>query len=85
MYTAHAALEFYAEVFEQMHALDKLEAFAAHFGPDFYRLPRNRDTITLRREDWTVPQQLKLGSDSLTPLRAAETVAWRVVDPGVSA
>jgi dihydroorotase len=79
VYTAHAALEFYAEVFEQMHALEKLEAFAAHFGADFYRLPRNRDTITLRKEDWTVPPQLQLGTDNLTPLRATEAVAWRVV------
>ena len=79
VYTAHAALELYAEVFEQMHALEKLEAFAAHFGADFYRLPRNQDTITLHKEDWTVPPQLQLGNDKLTPLRATEAVAWRVV------
>lgn len=80
VYSAHAALEFYAEVFEQLHALDKLQAFAAHFGADFYRLPRNRDRITLRKESWTVPSQLPLGDDTLTPLRAAQDVTWRVVD-----
>ncbi len=85
VYCAHAALEFYAEVFEQLHALDKLEAFAAHFGPDFYRLPRNTDSITLRKESWEVPSQLPLGADSLTPLRAGQPVTWRVVDPGKQA
>ena len=79
VYCAHAALEFYAEVFEQLQALDKLEAFASHFGPDFYRLPRNGDTITLRKQDWQVPAQLPLGAGTLTPLRASQTVAWRVV------
>jgi dihydroorotase len=79
VYSAHAALEFYAEVFEQLQALDKLEAFASHFGPDFYRLPRNRDTITLRKQDWRVPAQLPLGAGTLTPLRAAQTVAWQVI------
>ncbi len=79
VYTAHAAIEFYAEVFEQLGALDRLEAFAAHFGPDFYRLPRNADTITLRRESWTVPPHLQLGAETLTPLRASQAVAWRVV------
>ena len=78
VYTAHAAIELYAEVFEQMDALDALESFASHYGPDFYRLPRNTDTITLRREPWQVPAQLPLGRDVLTPLRAADNVAWRV-------
>lgn len=85
VYSAHAALELYAEVFEQLHALDKLEAFAAHFGADFYRLPRNRDTITLRQQSWEVPAQLPLGAGTLTPLRAAQTVGWQVVDAGVRA
>jgi dihydroorotase len=79
VYSAHAALEFYAEVFEQLQALDKLEAFAAHFGPDFYRLPRNRDSITLRKQEWQVPAQLPLGASTLTPLRATQTVAWQVI------
>jgi dihydroorotase len=82
IYTAHAALEFYAEVFEQMDALEKLEAFAAHFGADFYRLPRNVDTITLRKESWEIPPQLQLGDETLTPLCAGDAVAWRVVASG---
>jgi dihydroorotase len=80
IYSAHAALELYAEVFEQLGALDKLEGFASHFGPDFYRLPRNIDTITLRKQSWQVPDQLPLGTDTLTPLRAGESVPWRVLD-----
>lgn len=83
VYSAHAALELYAEAFEQQQALNKLEAFASHFGPDFYRLPRNQDTITLRRESWKVPAQLSLGTDTLTPLRASEAIAWRVIDNGI--
>jgi dihydroorotase len=82
VYTAHAAIELYAEVFEQLGALHALEGFASHFGPDFYRLPRNTDTITLRREEWRVPEQLPLGRDFLTPLRAGENMPWRVLDRG---
>ena len=82
VYTGHAALEFYAEVFEQLDALEKLEAFASHFGPDFYRLPRNRETITLRKQPWDIPPQLPLGEETLTPLRAGESVGWQVVTPG---
>jgi dihydroorotase len=82
VYTAHAAIELYAEIFEDLGALDKLEGFASHFGPDFYRLPRNTDTITLRKESWQVPAQLPLGDKTLTPLRAGETISWRVVDTG---
>ena len=85
VYSAHAAIELYAEVFEQLQALDKLEAFASHFGPDFYRLPRNADTITLRRQSWEVPAQLPLGDRTLTPLRASQAVAWQVVDAGINA
>ncbi|MEH6634365.1 MAG: dihydroorotase [Halioglobus sp.] len=80
VYTAHAAIELYAEVFEELDALDKLEGFASHFGPDFYRLPRNSDTITLRKESWQVPAQLPLGMTTLTPLRAQDEVQWRVTD-----
>ena len=80
VYTAHAAIEFYAEVFEQLGALHALEGFASHFGPDFYRLPRNDDTITLRLEQWQVPGQLPLGRDVLTPMRAGENMSWRVLD-----
>ena len=79
VYTAHAAIEFYAEVFDQLGALDKLEGFASHFGADFYRLPRNSDTVTLRKEEWQVPAQLPLGKDTLTPRAAGETIAWKVI------
>jgi dihydroorotase len=82
VYTGHAAIEFYAEVFEQLDALDALEDFASHFGPDFYRLPRNTDTITLRKEAWDIPSRLPLGDQSLTPLRSGEAVDWQVVAQG---
>jgi dihydroorotase len=78
-YTGHAAIELYAEVFEQAGALDKLEAFASFHGPDFYGLPRNADHITLRQQDWTAPTQLKLGDSQLTPLRAGEKINWSVL------
>jgi dihydroorotase len=79
MYSAHAAIELYAEAFDAAGALDKLEAFASFYGADFYGLPRHTDTITLRRENWTAPQQLSMGESSLVPLRAGETIQWRVV------
>ena len=79
-YTAHAALELYAQAFEQAGALDKLEGFASHFGADFYRLPRNSDRIRLVRDDWTVPDHLPLGDKVLAPLAAGETLRWRVAD-----
>lgn len=78
IFSAHAAIELYAEAFEQAGALDQLEAFASFHGADFYGLPRNTDRITLAREDWTVPASLALGSESVTPLRAGETVRWRL-------
>ena len=80
IYTAHAALELYAEVFEAAGALDKLEAFASFHGADFYGLPRNRKRVTLVQEPWTVPADLALGEDTLVPLRAGETVTWRLVN-----
>jgi dihydroorotase len=80
VYTGHAAIELYAEVFEQLGELGRLEAFASHYGPDFYRLPRNSDTITLRKGNWQVPARLPLGEDSMTPLRAGESVSWQVID-----
>lgn len=79
IYSAHAALELYAEAFEDAGALDRLEAFASFFGADFYGLPRNTDRVTLRRETWTVPERLAFGEAALVPLRAGETVRWRVV------
>jgi len=79
IYTAHAAIELYAEVFERAGALDKLEAFASFHGADFYRLPRNRDSISLRKEPWNVPAEMPFGATTLVPLRAGEPVAWRLV------
>jgi dihydroorotase len=79
IYTAHAAIELYAEAFEDAGALDKLEAFASFYGADFYGLPRHTDTITLKRESWNAPASLKLGDESLVPLRAGEAIRWRVV------
>ncbi|MDZ7655638.1 MAG: dihydroorotase [Sulfurimicrobium sp.] len=76
IYTAHAALELYAEVFETAKALDKLEGFASFHGPDFYRLPRNAGKVTLRKESWEVPAELPFGNETLTPLRAGEQIAW---------
>ena len=76
IYTAHAAIELYAEAFESAGALDKLEGFASHFGPDFYGLPRNSDTLTLIKEPYTVPAEHAGG---ITPLRANEPLAWRLV------
>jgi dihydroorotase len=78
IYTAHAALELYAEIFEAAGALDRLEAFASHFGADYYRLPRNRDKVTLVKESWTVPAEFQFGDDTLVPLRAGESVAWKL-------
>lgn len=75
-YTASAALAFYAQAFEDANALDKLEGFASHFGPDFYGLPRNSHTVTLVRKPWQQPAKLSLGSSSLTPLLAGQTLNW---------
>ena len=77
-YTAHAAMELYAEAFEQAGALDKLEAFASFHGPDYYRLPRNTDTITLRKEEWQVPATVGFGEHQLVPLRAGEMLHWKM-------
>ena len=77
-YTAHAAVELYAEVFEAEGKLDNLEAFASHNGPDFYELPRNQDTITLIKEEWIVPATLSFGNNVVVPIRAGETIAWTV-------
>ncbi|MGP4844337.1 dihydroorotase [Marinobacter sp. 1Y8] len=77
-FSASSAIELYAEAFDDLGALDKLEAFASFNGPDFYGLPRNTDTITLVREPWTVPATLPLGSGTITPLRAGESVRWRL-------
>jgi dihydroorotase len=77
-YTAHAAMELYAEAFDNAGALDKLEGFASFFGADFYGLPRNRGTLTLQRETWTTPESFAFGQAALKPLRAGEALTWRV-------
>jgi len=78
MYTAHAAIEFYAEAFEAAGALERLEAFASFHGADFYGLPRNSEKISLVRESWRVPETLALGEGELVPLRAGQEVAWKL-------
>ena len=78
-YTAHAAMPMYAEAFDSVGALDKLEGFASFFGADFYGLPRNTGTLTLRRESWTPPERFAFGEAELKPLRAGEALPWRVV------
>ena len=78
-YTALSALELYAEAFDSAGALEKLEAFASFNGPAFYGLPRNRGTVTLRREAWTLPESLPFGEAELKPLRGGESLAWRLV------
>ncbi|TXG88834.1 MAG: dihydroorotase [Rhodocyclaceae bacterium] len=80
-YTANAAMELYAEAFEAAGALERLEGFASHFGPDFYRLPRNSGTVTLEKRPQTLPAAYDyIPGDTLVPLRAGETLAWTFVD-----
>ncbi|MGB6449844.1 MAG: dihydroorotase [Steroidobacteraceae bacterium] len=78
IFSAHAAIELYAEVFETAGRLEALQGFASEFGADFYGLPRNTEEITLRREPWRVPETYPFGPEELVPLRAGETVAWRM-------
>ena len=78
-YTAHAAMPLYAEAFDNAGALDQLEGFASFHGADFYGLPRNSGTITLRRESWTPPESFAFGDAELKPLRSGESLSWRVV------
>jgi dihydroorotase len=78
IYTGHAALELYAVAFEEAGALERLEGFASVFGAGFYGLPVNEDRVTLVREDWTVPRRLRFGDDELVPLRAGETIPWKL-------
>ncbi len=79
IYTAHAAIELYAEVFDRVGALHKLEAFASFHGPDFYKLPRNSDRITLTRSEWSVPDAFAFDGATLIPFRGGGTVAWRMI------
>ena len=78
IYSAHAALELYATVFDQADALDKLEDFASHFGADFYRLPRNTGRITLQRAEQTIPDNFTFGGDMLVPFYAGQTLEWKL-------
>ena len=78
-FTAIAALELYAEAFEAIGALDKLDAFAGHHGPAFYGLPRNTTTVTLKREPWTLPSAVPFGEAQLKPLRGGDTLNWKLL------
>ena len=80
MFSAHAAIELYARVFEEQDALERLEGFAAFHGADFYGLPRNREKITLVKEHWPVPDELPFGKETLVPMAAGERLAWRLQD-----
>ena len=78
IYTAHAALELYAQAFDMAGALDRLEGFASHFGPDFYGVSQNKGSITLEKSDWLVPESYPLGEASVVPMFAGETLHWRM-------
>ncbi|MCY0387346.1 dihydroorotase [Robbsia sp. Bb-Pol-6] len=80
-FTAPHALELYAEAFDKVNALDRLEGFASFHGADFYGLPRNTERVTLRREPWTLPEVFDAAGQAVVPLRAGETLQWRLVDP----
>jgi dihydroorotase len=77
-YTAHAAIELYAQAFEAVGALDRLEGFASFFGADFYALPRNTNKVTLRKETWTPPEGYPFGEAVLKPLAGGEPLQWRL-------
>jgi dihydroorotase len=79
MYTAHTAMELYTEAFENANALDKLEGFASFYGADFYDLPRNTEQITLVKESWKVPESLPFDGVDLVPLRAGQTISWKML------
>ena len=78
-YTAWHAMPLYAEVFDQANALDRLEAFASHFGPDFYNLPRNTGKLILKRQSQSIPDEFPVGDSTVVPLRAGENLAWTIV------
>jgi len=78
-YSAWSALELYAEVFEDLGVIEKLEGFASHYGPDFYCLPRNTSTVTLVKEEWTIPEEIILpNGNPIVPFFAGQTVSWKV-------
>jgi dihydroorotase len=78
-YSAHSAIELYAEAFENAGALDKLEGFASFYGADYYGLPRNTDKVTLRKEEWQLPASVGFGEHLLVPLRAGERMKWKLI------
>lgn len=78
IYTAHAAIELYAEAFEKAAALDRLESFASFFGADFYGLPRNTTTLKLKKQSWQVPDSYPMGDEQVVPLRSNEAISWKV-------
>jgi len=80
-FSALHAIELYAEAFESANALDKLEAFASFYGPDFYQLPRNTENITLTKTPWRIPDEVPFGESGLVPLRAGEEMTWQMVNP----
>jgi dihydroorotase len=84
MFTAHAAIELYAEAFDELGRLDRLQGFASHFGADFYGLPRHDDVITLVKEPWVPPVTYDFGNGALVPYRSGENVAWRLLSAGTA-
>ncbi len=79
IFTAHCAIELYATVFEHQNALDKLEGFASKFGADFYNLPHNTQTITLKKKDWTVPASYPFAHSDIVPFMATQTLSWKLI------
>jgi len=73
-------MELYAEAFESVDALDKLEAFASYYGPDFYQLPRNKEKITLAKKTWRIPNEVPFSEVGLVPLRAGEEISWQMIE-----
>jgi dihydroorotase len=78
IYSAHNAIELYAEIFEETASLDKLEGFASHYGADFYGMPRNEGTITLEKKQWQIPDSLPFGDSEIIPFRAGEHCQWKI-------
>lgn len=78
IYSSHAAMAFYTDIFDQANALDRLENFASHFGADFYQLPRNTDTLTLIKNPWKSAETLSFGETLLVPMKAGETIPWQI-------
>jgi len=79
-YSAWGAIELYTQVFDELNVLDKLESFASHYGPDFYGLPRNTDTITLSKESWLMPESIQIESgDSIVPFYAGQELNWKII------